>query len=740
MAEELELVKISELPEASNVTATDVFPVVQNSVTKKVTAPIIRKYVVDSLGSAAKASTSDFEPSGSVLEVDLKSQARADEQNKRIDRIEVAAYLLRNNKVFKAYRTKALMLADVANIPANSLIQVVNDPDNDLETNNINGQYHYDGTDFLKLPDGFLDLINEKAEEALKNSKLYTDSKVSAAQQIAADDASTKASVAKNDAIHTAGLDAQIKADEAESAAIAAAAVDASAKIQRVENNDVNLLVAVQQLVELLSHLSNDADDQQTTDSNLLVSIQILAKSIFNVRESIGDEDAQLNKLLAAQSIAQELYKLNNFDPDNVYTDTVETSKNKVYADILDFPYPTSLIKINFKTTANLPDVKGNVISGEASITVDSTTVKTFATIEVQGSSSQYYPKKNWTLKLYKESTLTTEVGIKIGNVPYHTDWIFKANYVDASHVRNILSNRLWQNIVDSRKGYPKLEIDRYYVGKTGTNAIYTNAIGRVEGYPCVFNVNGEFYGIGSFNIGKKYFNYNLDRSNAKNILIDWGGSQSDLTKLSTNYVDTNIFELKSPKKVTTTTINYLADWDAFAASAQADFTANANNHLLEINVVDYWLFSDLLYNYDGLGKNFQFVSQGDGIFLFMPYDLDSVFGSNYSGDGTISATTVLTKDDLPAATKNFWNKVKVTYANQLKTRYAELRNNGVFTLDNIYELSMELLNKYPKKVVIAEQEKWTAIPSLSYSNLPQIMSWTAARLAYLDNQYSYMA
>lgn len=202
MAEELELVKISELPETSNVAATDVVPVVQNGVTKKTTVPVLRKYVVDSLGSAAKASTSDFEPAGSVLEIDLKGQARADEQNKRIDRIEVAAYLLRNNKVFKAYRNKALMLADVANIPANSLVQVVKDPANDPETNDINGQYHYDGTDFLKLPDGFLDLIKEKAAETLANSKLYTDGQITAVEKRAASDAAIKADDAQKNALN----------------------------------------------------------------------------------------------------------------------------------------------------------------------------------------------------------------------------------------------------------------------------------------------------------------------------------------------------------------------------------------------------------------------------------------------------------------------------------------------------------------------------------------------------------
>lgn len=175
--DDLNLIKISDLPPTEHVSAGDVVPVVQNGVTKQVSSSAVRKYVVDSLGSAALAATSDFEPSGSVLEVDLKSQARADAQNERIDRIEVAAYLLRNNKVFKAYRSKALMLADVANIPAQSILTVVSDPNNKPEINDINGQYHWDGNDFFKLPDDILSLIDRKTDAAAIDAKEYADQK-----------------------------------------------------------------------------------------------------------------------------------------------------------------------------------------------------------------------------------------------------------------------------------------------------------------------------------------------------------------------------------------------------------------------------------------------------------------------------------------------------------------------------------------------------------------------------------
>ncbi len=195
MAEELELVKISELPETLNVAATDVVPVVQNGTTKKASLPVIRDYVVGELGSAAQASTADFEPAGGIAEVENQLAESANQQNERIDRLEFAIYLIQKNGVYKAYRTKAEMLADKANIPVNSVVSVTNDNTNNSETNDINGEYHYNGTDFLKLPDNLLTQLNIKTAAAEANAKSYADLK-------------------KAEAIQTAAFDAQIKADE----------------------------------------------------------------------------------------------------------------------------------------------------------------------------------------------------------------------------------------------------------------------------------------------------------------------------------------------------------------------------------------------------------------------------------------------------------------------------------------------------------------------------------------------
>ena len=168
--------KISELEPTSHVTAEDVTPVVQNGETKKAPLDQVAELVKSGLGSAALKDVSEFATPALVAQVSTESQIRDDAQNERIDRVEAAIYLFQNNGVYKAYRTKDEMLADTASIPVDSIVTVVADPANDPEVNDINGQYHWNGDDFLK--------INESLEQTIKNLKEYFDQAVNSGKVV----------------------------------------------------------------------------------------------------------------------------------------------------------------------------------------------------------------------------------------------------------------------------------------------------------------------------------------------------------------------------------------------------------------------------------------------------------------------------------------------------------------------------------------------------------------------------
>ena len=800
MAEELELVKISELPDASNVTATDVFPVVQNNLTKKVTAPIIRKYVVDSLGSAAKASTSDFEPSGSVFEVDQKSQARADEQNKRIDRIEVAAYLLRNNKVFKAYRSKALMLADIANIPSNSLLHVLNDSANNPETNDINGQYHYDGNDFLKLPDYILSLVDAK-DNLVRD---YVDQKTAQAIQSASFDAQLKADEALEDAKQYS--DKKIETIENDfKNIIGHFVVEAdSENIYEWKDNAGNVVLALNKKGQLVSYdedtkrsilLTNQEDIKELQKfvdelnlNNISVLLKLLTTSDSNDLYTFEDSDGnivlrltkngmlrsgQIDGLHNAVDALEYLKKLTKQSDDSKLIRFEDAEKNLLGyvdkfsnwvfngVDVLNeinelkkfknkaqavtalkqiaVKAPESVIQIYLTDIPALPDAKGTVVAGKGEFHFDGQSFSCFVKMEVQGASSASYAKKNWNIAFFSDQALTKALNVKIGDLLPHDELVFKSNWIDHTNIRNAMCYRLWEQFTASRTGYPRLETEKVYIGKTGKDALQNGANGVPRLYSALLYINDEFYGIGSFGTAKKRSNYNIAKNKPKEILIGMDG-WNDITNLEVT--NPTLYELKAPSSPTADTWAAISNWNAFTQLSDANFTAQAVNYLDKQNAIDFMIFAEFVKCRDVVSqnsaKNFQFISYDGKKFMFMPYDMDTVFGLEWTGavvyDDTTGSQLVWNEAG------SFWRKVKLTYNTDIEARYKQLRNLKIISVENIYNLSTDLFLKYSRDVYDLELARWPVHPSLNITSLEQILTWTKKRIAFLDTYFNYTA
>lgn len=103
--------------------------------------------------------------------------------------------------------------------------------------------------------------------------------------------------------------------------------------------------------------------------------------------------------------------------------------------------------------------------------------------------------RKRTLVLVFTDESFTTERSIKLGDLIPQQELVWKANWIDATHSRNILCNRLWEEMVQSRKGFPKREVDRAYLNQLGVNSLDTGAIGHVDGYPAVVRLNGVFMG-----------------------------------------------------------------------------------------------------------------------------------------------------------------------------------------------------------------------------------------------------
>lgn len=129
-------------------------------------------------------------------------------------------------------------------------------------------------------------------------------------------------------------------------------------------------------------------------------------------------------------------------------------------------------------------------------------------TCKWQGSSSIAYPKKNYTVKFDNAFEAVDGWGEQ-------KKYCLKANWIDHSHARNVVSCKLWGQIVKSRaKANGKL------------NALPNG--GAIDGFPCVVTINGEYQGLYTFNIPKDGWMFGMEGEQATEVLasdyITWQG------------------------------------------------------------------------------------------------------------------------------------------------------------------------------------------------------------------------
>ncbi|UKB81260.1 CotH kinase family protein [Chryseobacterium sp. MEBOG07] len=390
---------------------------------------------------------------------------------------------------------------------------------------------------------------------------------------------------------------------------------------------------------------------------------------------------------------------------------------------------PTKLLRLDFTTPDSLPVDKTTKASGVVLISdMEGLGLKKFATIEVQGSSSAIYPKKNWTIALFNNESKTDEFKLRVGNWVEHSEFVFKSNWIDATHARNLISNKIWEDIVQSRTDFPKRENEVAYIegNTTQLGRFDSGALTHVDGVPAELYINGTFYGIGNFNIGKKRDNYDLKSSNQNHIQIAAEDHASFYSYVPAQW------EIRNPKTPDADFQTKINAWFASNLLSGSAFKANfETNHNLR-NAIDVYLLAEFIMSVDMFDKNL-IVTSWDGVkFYFLPYDMDTTFGLRWDGSAFDGWSASI-------RSASFWQKFYNAYSVEIKARYADLKSKGVFTLNNVYKHA-DLINKtFGLNSFTKEQAKWPDVPSNSiiYTGYNQIYDWTKNRIAWLDSQYS---
>ena len=406
-----------------------------------------------------------------------------------------------------------------------------------------------------------------------------------------------------------------------------------------------------------------------------------------------------------------------------------------------------------------LPTTKGNTTKGIISFyDMQGNYFKKYVEIDIHGRTSANFKKKNYTLDFYNDQDYSDSFNLRFGDWVSMDSYYFQGWYSDAFRGIDIIGYKLYQQFINTY-GFTK---DKPYKVVNYSNATYksndknaeinynfcTNALCTPMGFPVILSHNGKFIGIYTIMLKKNRKNFQMDKSNYKEVLLDM-----DSGKLIEGQLDWTSFEIRNPKKlICMDGTNYDGDNPKELIDESSDIYVSSNkdmnnsittknaikglcNAYIEIKkaiedkksneeirniilahfnvdyVLDYFLFSNLIDNQDGWGGNCQWATWDSTIWFPLPYDLNATFGMNPYGTDAGSPNHSFIGNELCKNIRTYFNT-------EFKNRYKELRDKKIIDKENIIKIFFEWIARIGTDNYKKEFKLWDTSPSYRSSCL----------------------
>jgi hypothetical protein len=364
----------------------------------------------------------------------------------------------------------------------------------------------------------------------------------------------------------------------------------------------------------------------------------------------------------------------------------------------------------------------------EKSVTISfsgDTDFECYAVMKVQGNSSQAYEKKNFSIKLYEDEAHTDKNKLDLG-WGKEFKYCLKANYVDYSQLRNIVSCRLFADVTATRK-------------KLDPNIKSLPTYATVDGYPILLYVNGSFHGLYTLNIPKDKWMYGMKDDESKRQAVLCSERASDYNHLK-KPMDSKLTDWEIEHCSTADTawvrtsfnnfINFLNNNDGEA------FKKGIDKYLDVDAAIDTMLFTILINGLDNTAKNINYVTYDGVKWIPVVYDLDATWGLWWDGtklmdQGMLMPTFKNGKYDGNWRYNVLWDKLFENYPEEIKARYNQLRGS-VFTYEHIMGEFEKLEKEIPDIARISEKKRWYA-PSCDMEYMLQIGGYAYNQLLMMD-------
>lgn len=432
---------------------------------------------------------------------------------------------------------------------------------------------------------------------------------------------------------------------------------------------------------------------------------------------------------------------------DNVTTDWSDSAEIKLPEPTLAYVNILSPEQVMPQSPQDLHNVEVEMYDGQGNY------FRKRAVTHAQGSTSLSFEKKSFAANFCDDEWLEkTTPNIKFGNWVGQDAFHFKAYWIDAYRGLGNVCYQLYDQMTESRG-----EAIWQRVGHDGE---HNKAKCYPMGFPCVVYLNGKFEGVFVWQLKKHRKNMNMKKDVAEEIHLD---GMIDNTSLLVNSINWTFFEVRNPKdlylmdgslydgdaplelmdetsayynlptdtekvrnrKVRTAQVKkYIKNLSTYYTEIQsmnkAKRSADAIRQRLaeQIDVdgfIDYYLLCLVTGNYDGFRKNWQWFTY-DGIkWCLAPYDLDCTFGNLSQGTAKVPAeysslgdtyklSSLSTRGDM------YW--VLMYYTQHIRKRYAELRDQGIFSSHHIYSMIQDWTNRIGDENYGLEKQRWPNCPS----------------------------
>lgn len=402
--------------------------------------------------------------------------------------------------------------------------------------------------------------------------------------------------------------------------------------------------------------------------------------------------------------------------------------------------------------------------------------------LNAQGASSIQWWIKNQAIDINDGST------IKFGKWRPFDSFHLKKFYIDAFRGQCIVGYWLYEEVIKTRPFGKRRPYDYYNSNNSSTNGSGTfiqdfesGALCHPDGFPAMVYLNGKLQGLYVFCIKKDRDNYQMSKKNHLNIHLDGIISihgETDYTQ----------FEVRNPKinkdingnkydgdNPTEPSDDFKDTKDAIKRLMNAPFNIDTKEKFESyFNVplyIDYILFSNVIWNNDGFWKNWQYITYDGNKWFIMPYDLDCIFGSGPTG------MMIPAGEKISAAESNSsnWTNTNITlglgdnnvvgkqlrtlYWDDIKARYKELREKGIFETNHIVGLLerwIDMCGYDNLKTDLEDCCAYNGVPQTPsyrdgtktyeqkprtggfYNSIPRVKKWLDKHFEYIDGIFEY--